>query len=42
MGEMTAFRGGAPKNIIDILDLVDEIFAIALCFTLVNLPFVRT
>ena len=37
---MEAFRGGAPKYAIDILDLYE--FVIALCLTLTNLPFVIT
>ena len=42
IGEIVAFKGGAPKKMIDILGLVNELLAIALCFTLSNLPFVNT
>lgn len=38
-GEMSEWRGGAPKKIMESLDLYEE-FAMALCLMLVSLPFV--
>ena len=35
-------RGGVPKYMIDILELILDAFANALCLTLTNLPFVKT